>query len=325
MKTEELIKKYHDGSLDDKELELLRGQVNAMDDDELSSLLEADWMSDAHAADTADTRHMKETVWRKILGTVYRKAPSRALRIVSYAAAVLVPVLFVMCYYMYHRMAVAEDSSIVLATGKGEKVQTVLPDGTKVWLNENSRIDYRMADINSKRRLVHFEGEAYFEVAHGRGRFEIACRAVNVLVLGTKFNLSANPTDSVAALSLDEGRVRFTSLKTNDEVNMKVGDVATLHYASGKITLSVPESRKGFTAWKRNEVMLNHVTFATLCGQLRKWYGVEVKVESGNVYAGTFTGVIPTDNLGVAIDIIEHVYAVKTRLADRTLVVIERK
>ena len=321
MEVKNLIRKFHDGCIDEAELLELRENINAMSDEEMAALIEDDWLDDDLADETEDTRWMKETVWKRITRKIYRKTSGRIIRIVAYAAAVVIPVLFVVCYNMYHRMSMAEESCIALSTGKGEKVKTVLPDGTKVWLNENSRLDYRMADINSKKRLVNFEGEAYFEVAHGKGRFEISNRAVNVLVLGTKFNFSAHATDSVAVLSLDEGSVRLTSLKTSDEVNMKMGDVATLSYASGKITVSTPKTRKQFSAWQRNELVLNRATFATLCGQLRKAYGIDVKVEDGNVHDDTFTGVIPTDNLGVAIDIIEHVYGVKTKLDDRTLVI----
>ena len=52
---------------------------------------------------------------------------------------------------------------VTVVTQLGERSQVVLPDGTKVWLNSSSSVEY-VAPFFSRQRRVKMEGEAYFEV-----------------------------------------------------------------------------------------------------------------------------------------------------------------
>lgn len=62
------------------------------------------------------------------------------------------------------------------------KTQLMLPDGTKVWMNSDSKLTYPV-DFSKKRRLVKLEGEAYFDVVHDENnKFIVNTGTVNELV-----------------------------------------------------------------------------------------------------------------------------------------------
>jgi hypothetical protein len=102
-------------------------------------------------------------------------------------------------------------NQLIIPYGKTSEVQ--LPDGTKVFLNAGSRLVYP-ENFTGKTREVMLVGEAFFEVKHDKQHpFIVQTDDFRVKVLGTKFNVSAYPTDNVVETVLAEGKV---SLEKNE-------------------------------------------------------------------------------------------------------------
>ncbi|HWK07121.1 MAG TPA: FecR family protein, partial [Puia sp.] len=100
-----------------------------------------------------------------------------------------------------------------LSTPRGGQYQLTLPDGTKVWLNAASSIHYPTA-FSGKERRVEIRGEAYFEVAKDPYKpFKVVSLAVagksalEIAVLGTRFNVNTYEDETIIKTSLLEGRV----------------------------------------------------------------------------------------------------------------------
>ena len=102
-----------------------------------------------------------------------------------------------------------------------------LPDGSKVWLNNFTKIKYPL-DF-SVTREVFVEGEAYFEVVHhNNDQFTVNTKDLSVEVLGTKFNVSAYTEDTETSVVLSEGKVKILNetgsiseiLKPNDKFSL---------------------------------------------------------------------------------------------------------
>ena len=80
---------------------------------------------------------------------------------------------------------------------RGEKLLVLLPDGSRVWLNADSKLTYpeQFAKYN---RDVTLEGEAYFEIAKNKkSPFQVFAENVKIQVTGTCFNVKAYPSDKV--------------------------------------------------------------------------------------------------------------------------------
>lgn len=100
-------------------------------------------------------------------------------------------------------------ASTTLTVPRGGQNRVILPDGTKVWLNNVSSLRYPVA-FTGNTREVAVTGEAYFEVAKDAGKpFTVKVNDVKVQVLGTAFNISAYTTGNTRAVLL-EGSVRIT-------------------------------------------------------------------------------------------------------------------
>ncbi len=89
----------------------------------------------------------------------------------------------------------------------GKTSELILPDGTKVFLNAGSRLIY--PDLfTGDTRDVFLVGEAYFEVEHdSKHPFIVQVNELRIKDLGTKFNVSAYPSDGRIETVLTEGKV----------------------------------------------------------------------------------------------------------------------
>jgi transmembrane sensor len=101
----------------------------------------------------------------------------------------------------------AADMSLVsIATPRGKDCHLILPDGTKVWLNAESSIEFPRS-FTGRERLVRVAGEAFFEVTKDRRHpFIVNTEYFSTKVLGTKFNIRAY-SEKDASLVLVEGHV----------------------------------------------------------------------------------------------------------------------
>ena len=97
---------------------------------------------------------------------------------------------------------------LTVITHLGERSQVVLPDGTKVWLNSASSVEY-VAPFFSRERRVKMDGEAYFEVQHdAQAPFVVSTNGLDIKVLGTRFNIRNDDSDHRITTVLLEGAVK---------------------------------------------------------------------------------------------------------------------
>lgn len=125
--------------------------------------------------------------------------------VLRYAAAIVgVIVLAAGLAYWFRNKA---EELVTASAAHGQVREMLLPDGTKVWLNQSSVLKYPRA-FEGKERHVYLDGEAYFEVARNHEKpFTVKSQAMDVRVLGTSFNIKCRPDNSFAETTLVEGEV----------------------------------------------------------------------------------------------------------------------
>jgi len=136
-------------------------------------------------------------------------APKRRLQWWKYAAAAAsIAVLFTIWQYGIRQPAENQVQTYEYGA-QGEREQFLLPDGSLVWLNAESRLTYTDA-FDTKTRETKLTGEAYFEVTKDAQRpFTVHINESRVEVLGTVFNIRAYSDEPEIITTLVEGSVRF--------------------------------------------------------------------------------------------------------------------
>jgi transmembrane sensor len=112
-----------------------------------------------------------------------------------------------------------------VSTKPGFKASITLPDGSKVWLNADSKLTYD-GKFDGQTREVYLSGEAFFDVAKDKSRpFIIHTRTINLKVLGTSFNVRSYDSDKETETSLVHGSVEITLTNNPDKkIVLKPGE-----------------------------------------------------------------------------------------------------
>lgn len=144
----------------------------------------------------------------------------------------------------------------------------VLSDGTTVWLNAASKLEYPDQFAGDERR-VKLVGEAFFQVAKDASKpFRIEVENTVIEVLGTSFNVNAYHKE--INTSLVEGKVKIMS--QGRETYLSPGNEAII--SANKIDVQPADIQKN-TAWQRGEFVLDGSSFAEIIDQVSRWYNVE--------------------------------------------------
>ena len=123
---------------------------------------------------------------------------------------------------------------LTLTTPRGKDYHVTLADGTEVWMNADSRLEFPKQFTGSQRR-VKLKGEAYFQVAKNASKpFIVETDFFNTTVLGTTFNLKAYSAKD-ANIVLVEGSVRVNA--KGHEITLKPGQQAILNSQSSILNI----------------------------------------------------------------------------------------
>lgn len=170
---------------------------------------------------------------------------------------------------------------------KGVQYRLVLPDGTKVWLNAASELQFPSAFTGSQRN-VQLQGEGYFEVAANvQQPFTVQAAGTRVEVLGTQFNVKAYHDEPGVQTALLQGSVRIVSGHRINSI-LRPGEVATVTAGNSLQIISDPDTDQ-ITAWKEGVFAFRNADIAEILREIGRWYDVEIVYE-GPVTHRRFTG-----------------------------------
>ena len=221
--------------------------------------------------------------------------------------------------------AVRANAAKQILTGTGSRTHLSLPDGTKVWVNAGSRIDYAKS-FGVVAREVDLMGEAYFDVAPDAGKpFVIHTRKIDIRVLGTSFNIKSYPSDRTTEATLIKGSIEISIrnspnnkiilrpnqklVVSNDDTLLKVPDNRAhlvkadhLPVVIGKPTFEEHTGTMIETSWVENKLIFQAEEFSELAKQMERWYGVSVRFDNSRLEELQFTGIFEKETVQQALD-----------------------
>ncbi|MCX6337888.1 MAG: FecR domain-containing protein [Bacteroidetes bacterium] len=157
----------------------------------------------------------------------------------------------------------------------------LLPDGSKVIVHNNSKLEYPSA-FNGKTREVTLTGEAYFDIKHDDNKpFIIHTGKLTTTVLGTAFNIQAYPGAKNIIVTVTRGKVRV-------EFNHKVLAVLT---PDGQLVYDLPKAdaknktvvAQEIIKWTNSDMDFEDVPFETIVEQISKRYQADISFANNEI------------------------------------------
>lgn len=199
-------------------------------------------------------------------------------RLLSIAAAVALLIIAGSLFWIINSQT--DNSATRLAslqTGENERREIVLADGTQIWLNENTTLQYPETFTDSIRE-VHLKGEALFQVARMPEKpFVIMAEKGYVQVLGTTFNFRAGKE---LAVQVSEGRVKVAADQAQgSSLILEAGEGALLRNRSLVKTTLNPN----YLAWKTGHFLFEGASLQEVLTALERYYPVSFVAENQKV------------------------------------------
>lgn len=173
---------------------------------------------------------------------------------------------------------------------QGSRSELELADGTKIKLNANSRLEIS-PDFSANNRVVTLKGEGFFEVTSDKKHpFTVKTDNFDVLVTGTKFNISSYSDDQKISATLAEGRIQL-STKNDKHFILKPGEKISFNQETMDHYLEQADVESEI-AWVDGEFIFWEIPFPDLIKRLERWYDVKLNYQSSElnsmVYSGRF-------------------------------------
>lgn len=166
---------------------------------------------------------------------------------------------------------------------EGEIKELTLSDGTKVWLNESSKLKYP-EEFKRNKREVFLTGEAFFEVAKDADKpFIINSQNSITEVLGTSFNVKSYLDDDDIIVTVVEGKVSFTGKDISDApLILEKDDKGILNKVTNTLTKQKNDDLN-FMAWKTGQLIFKATPIKDVAETLSAYYDVIFDIQDKEI------------------------------------------
>ena len=255
---------------------------------EEARLMENLWMSKFHYPGLINSEEEFTKIWNRA-HCEEAECKERKLEfdwhIILKIAGVILVFMFVFIFSYYIDFNSNPDDNNVSLVNKsntrGQKSKIYLEDGTWVWLNSSSKVEYLRTFKEQNDRVLSLSGEAYFEVAKDTLRpFKIQLGLVTIEVLGTMFNANTNDEGRVS-IALKEGSVKVNWKDYQDITHEKFlspGEIIFIDKESGLSVMAIYK-QMSIMGWKDGILYFDNASFEHVIKKLQTWYNVDIIAE----------------------------------------------
>ncbi len=167
---------------------------------------------------------------------------------------------------------------------QGLQLEVSLDDGSQLWLNQHSHLQYSPNMADNERR-IRLQGEAFFEVARDEKRpFIIEAGDARVQVLGTSFNVRAYPGTGEIELSVKSGKVLFFKgpklLPDSSNARILVAGQQAVIGAEASQPQLQSDPQPNYLAWRDKTLRFEQESLDQVLDALSRYYSVSFEQEN---------------------------------------------
>ncbi len=267
----------------------------------------------------------KHRVWNNIeLAISSENAKTRIIPWYLKAAASVLIVLGIGWLFSYNSSLQNIFGNSELAVSGNKSQQILLADGTTVWLNKNSSLEYPKS-FGSAVREVILEGEAYFDVQRDEAHpFIIKTELSAVEVLGTSFNVEAPSKKEDVVVTVTSGKVAlYEKSNTQNKVILTQGELGRFDPLLGRVT-EQENQNLNFLAWKTGILTFNNETLGSVLTDLSKHYQKGFTISNEAIGDKKLTATFDNQTLEEVLHVICSVHDLKFSQSDSKVTLSER-
>lgn len=194
-----------------------------------------------------------------------------------------------------------------ITTKPGERANIDLGDGTKVFLNADSKLTVPDT-FSGHERVVELSGQAFFDVKPDRSRpFYIKTRNAIIEVVGTAFDVKSYADDQDVRVVVQEGTVELKkAANENDMLVLNKGYLGSLSRDSGNLRIEQVDDLKDYMGWRDGRLVFKSTPFEDVLSHIKRWYDVDVILDlsDDSLLNKEFTADLKTRSVADVFDVI---------------------
>lgn len=252
-----------------------------------------------------------------------KPVPLRSRSWLKYAAGIIVLLSVAIFAYM-HR-----NKEHIYYTGANEHKTIMLPDGSTIILNANSRLTVS----TEKQRQVAITGEAFFDIQHDAAHpFLVNTEAYTIRVLGTTFNVRSYPGKNNTETTLLTGKIEIVQehstpavvLRPNQKFILAGNNDQPVTIHQGKVVPPVMDTATRHvaeTSWARRRMDIKDETFEKIAVELQSWYGIKIRFADDAVKNYRYTATFDDETIFKALRYLQQSYPFTYSIEDDCIVI----
>jgi len=325
---DDLIARFLSGNISADEQQVLEQWINALAENR-SYFLQ---LRDAWQATASAGVYNSNAAWDSMLHRASIVPPTAVNRWTYYfrvAASYILPFLIgggLVYAWSSLKKENSNNAMVTVTSPKGATTKIELSDGTEVWLNAGSKLQYAQS-YNLRGREVKLEGEAFFKVhTNAQKPFTVKASDLRILALGTSFNVKAYPEDRTVVTTLVDGEVKIDGSKTTTPFGLMMkphqhvvykkplsisgSEQRKMPVSSGDSSTAAPvESREVnntdiYTAWKDGNWIVAAQTMEELAVTMERRFNVKVVFQEQELKEYRFSGTFRQETLEQVLSIL---------------------
>lgn len=273
-----------------------------------------------------------DSAWEKVRNRIQEDEPELLIEeetktrplipvALKYAAAIIVLVgLGFLTSKVYQRVwnpSVTIQYAAINEQGK----EIVLPDGSTVVLNAESKISYPAAFAENERRII-LEGEAYFDVTKNPEKpFIIDAKNAEVRVLGTSFNVNASIPGYKVEVFVESGLVQLSRKEDgNEKILINPGGLGVLDTDNVSNTTNTDMN---IIAWKTKEIVFQEDSLEKVIRTLNKVYNTNIDCNNEDVLDLKYTTTFRDQDIDSILNIICLTFDLKVESTEEAIYLVK--
>jgi ferric-dicitrate binding protein FerR (iron transport regulator) len=262
---------------------------------------------------------------KKVNARVNKPVPSKLHEVLKLIAAVFILPLLAYSGYVtqknssLNKMITAHVVMQTISSRQGMVTQFLLSDGTKVWLNSNSVLQFPSVFTDDFRE-VNLKGEAYFEVKKNKHQpFRVHANDLWIEVLGTSLDVVNYHEEKMAEVILVEGEVSLSVKQTdarNEGGTLHPGQRGVFYEKTGKVVKEEVNVDK-YIAWREGNLIFRDDNMEEVVKRLSRWFNVEIIINDPEIKGYNYKATFRNENLEQVLNLLRISAPIDFRTTER--------
>ncbi len=239
------------------------------------------------------------------------------------AAILIVPLALALgyLYFQFDEYLSQKEVYVEVKSPVGIRTTLNLPDGSRVWLNGNSKLSYPV--VFNEKREVNVQGEAFFKVQSDlEYPFLVGASGVYVQAMGTEFNVVAYEDAPEVKVILKEGKVGFLNENKANLKKLEPGFQLVYNTNTSSIKKYSEVNASDYTSWTKGKLIFNNSSLEDVITRMKHWYGIDIEIVDKELCNLHFKATFIEENIEEALRLLqstatfEYHYAKRKELED---------